>query len=150
MYIHIKKLRCSHREINCFLKRALTDILHVSKIILRVQSERVEILAHLFFFNSINVVLFRHHEFFVRNPLPISHTPTDREPTYWTFLVVVITCFYYPQFTNDIVKLFCFWRSCYENMPLLMDARQRINTIGEISFTEVQRSQSEKSMNYSR
>lgn len=93
-------------------------------------------------------MLFRHHEFFVRNPLPISHTPTDREPTYWTFLVVVITCFYYPQFTNDIVKLFCFWRSCYENMPLLMDARQRINTIGEISFTEVQRSHSEKSMNY--
>lgn len=35
-------------------------------------------------------------------------------------------------------------------MSLLMDARQRINTIGEISFTEVQRSQSEKSMNYSR
>lgn len=35
-------------------------------------------------------------------------------------------------------------------MPLLMDARQRINMIGEISFTEVQRSQSENSMNHSR
>lgn len=78
------------------------------------------------------------------------YMPTDRDPTYWTFLVVVIICFYYSQFTNEIVKLFSFLRSCYENMPLLMDACVSINTIGETSLTKVQRSQSEKSMNYSR